>query len=179
MHRNFRKVIFYFIIDKLSFFITDADILPSISQISPKSASNDINEETESLLSSSTINDEIIVAPQSETYQSVYESHTTTAHQRHERSASPIMNDPTTRKQEYRQNEDGDILNFETNNEVDSSGRYYDLISPTKSGYRNEDLHGEMTQSLRTGKDLGGENPFLVKGGLRLISSESPINPTR
>lgn len=94
-------------------------------------------------------------------------------HIRIERSASPILHDISSKSSFDQQNKQFEQLD---SNDVETSGRYFNLIQPTTTVKDGIEL-GDMTQSQRAGKDLPLES-FLAKGGPRLITSGSPINPT-
>ncbi|XP_017839830.1 uncharacterized protein LOC108597670 isoform X2 [Drosophila busckii] len=93
-----------------------------------------------------------------------------------ERSASPILNDQTG-------------LNDLKDNGKDLSGRYFQYnIKPTGTiDQLSEQQQPERTQRARAGKTLEAsssssaatEQPFLVQGDLRPLTSGSPISPSK
>lgn len=94
-------------------------------------------------------------------------------HIRIERSASPILHDISSKSSFEQQNKQFEQLE---SNDVESSGRYFNLIQPTSTVKDGVEI-GDMTKSERTGKDLPMDS-FLAKGGPRSITSGSPISPT-
>lgn len=91
-----------------------------------------------------------------------------------ERSASPILHDISSKSSFDQQNKQYEQIE---SNDVESSGRYFNLIQPT-STVKDGVEFGDMTRSERTGKDLTLDS-FLAKGGPRsMITSGSPISPT-
>lgn len=89
------------------------------------------------------------------------------------RSASPILHDISSKSSFDQQNKQYEQIE---SNDVESSGRYFNLIQPT-STVKDGIEFGDMTRSERSGKDLTLDS-FLAKGGPRSITSGSPISPT-
>ena len=112
----------------------------SISQISPKSQLYDAGHEN--IQSSMAVN-----------FEEEHKLEDEEEHVRVERSASPILNDPSTA---------GKIIHFDSNN-VETSGRYFSSINPTTT----QDDVGK----LRTGKEFLDEDSFLGERGRRAKSS--------
>lgn len=96
-------------------------------------------------------------------------------HSRVERSASPILNELSS-KSTYDDN-NAKFGHLESNDVEASNGRYFNLIQPTSSSKDRSAEHGEITKSERMAKDLSMDS-FLLKRGPRLDTSGSPISPT-
>jgi hypothetical protein len=141
----------------------------SISQISPKSDSLEINqdEQLETSLGATQYSTAEVEAPQNYVYEDEPAGDTAQSDHNHirlERSALPVLKSVSN-----------DINDLDSN-EVDRAGRYFDMIKPTQI---DNHLEGQvqMTQSQRTAKDMSLDS-FLMTRGLRLLPPETPINPT-
>lgn len=152
-------------------FISVADDPFSISQISPKSDSIqlDNNEFLETSINlEGTQFESSKIQQQTTKDDNESKSESDDSHLRIVRSALPILNEISS-KQNFIEND----VEISENNE---SGRYFNLIKPTSTGTVNTDS-ADMTQNSRMAKELS-EDSFLLKGGPRSLTSGSPISPT-
>jgi hypothetical protein len=141
----------------------------SISQISPKSDTLELNQDEllETSLGTTQYSTVEVGTPENYVYEDELGGDTAESDHNHirlERSALPVLNRLSN-----------DINDLDSN-DVDRAGRYYDLIKPTQI---DNHLEGQvqMTQSQRTAKDMSLDS-FLMTRGLRLLPPETPINPT-
>ncbi|XP_022230809.2 mucin-5AC isoform X2 [Drosophila obscura] len=159
----------------------------SISQISPKSSS----QRNDRLSIESTIADSINgLAESQSTLQddNDNDNENETRAERVERSASPILHDQHNAGYGAKAGVGPNDVHFPQDQEKDvSAGRYFHYnIKPTGT-YDSQEEQPEQTQRIRAGKTLSGsssssssslEQSFLGKGGLRPLTSGSPIRPS-
>ncbi|XP_037945598.1 flocculation protein FLO11-like isoform X1 [Teleopsis dalmanni] len=170
----------------LTMFLTIADCQHndhlSFSHISPKSSSNNLAIDPATYLSTSRpmlestiVDTSSVPAPQAELHR---DENDTRQHSRVERSAFPILNE------NFPKSSPNDV-HFPNDIKVAEAGRYFQYnIKPTGThDMQTESL--ESAQRTRAGKTLSSAtsaatttSSFLLNGGLRPITSGSPINPT-
>lgn len=162
-----------------------ADEIFSISQISPKSDTLNLDERDDTVGYETSANLDMVQIQASTQLRQLEDVQLAEAdqpspphehnHVRVERSALPALNEYASAPSLSNQRE----LRHLEGNDVDSSGRYFEYISPTKIDEDSRNSVGEMTQIHRAGKDLNGEHHFLERGDLRLMNlSRSLISPT-